>query len=349
MPSRRRVIQTGALGIAALAGCTALDDGPPRSARWYHDASAVFDTDRYAYAALDVPTFRANADRLPPEAQAGLDRVRSFSESIAIDDIDRLLATGYGRPQRGRAGLTLVATGSFDSDEIDAEIRETFQPVADGLVTPEGTHRGFRCYASAPALGEDLTQFRGPDQPDAPDVTVGVGHSSDALVATVALGLEPDPIDGVRAAIDARTGNATRLTERAPVGHCLAVTDGHGFVTGLSAAGLETLQRETSGDTEESLALTEGLVVSYRFDPDRLRVAFVFDPSDLLSRDRLRSLVRELFDTDGEGGPDLDIEQIGVARDGRVIYADIAVGPDAIRRLTEQTTPTARRAVGLWI
>lgn len=347
MPSRRNVLRAGALGVAALAGCTALDDGPPRYARWLHDANAVFDTDHYAYASLDVPTLQANSDRLPGEFQSGLDRAREFSESIALDDIDRLLATGYGQPQRGRAGLTLIATGSFDTDAVDAEIQETFRPIEDGLVTPEGTHRGYRCYASTPALGRDWAQFQGPDQSEAPDFTFGVGHSSNALVASVTLGLDLNALDGVIAAVDARTGNAAGLTERAPVRHCLSVTDDHALVAGISEAGLATLGRETAGENESALAMAKGLVLGYQLDPDQLRVAFVFDPSELLSRDRLRSLVDDLFGTD-EADRELDIERIGVARDGRVIYADIAVGPDAIRRLTEQTS-TPQPAMGVWI
>ena len=348
MPSRRDVLAAGALGVAALAGCTALDDGPPRSARWHHDASAVFDTDNYVYASLDVPTLRANGDRLPSQLQSGLDRARDFSEAIALDDANRLLATGYGQPQRGQAGLTLVATGDFDADAIDAEIQDTFRPVEDGLVTPEGAYRGYRCYASAPALGRDWAQFQGPDQPEPPDFTFGVGYDSNALVASVTLGLDLNALDGVHAAIDARTGNAARLTERAPVRHCLSVTSGHALVAGISETGLATLQEETAGDSESALALAKGLVLGYRFDPDRLRVAFVFDPSDLLSRDRLRSLVDDLFADEDDEGPDLDIEHVGIARDGRVIYADIAVGPEAIERLGESTatpTPTA----GVWI
>ncbi|WP_075936708.1 hypothetical protein [Halosegnis longus] len=348
MPSRRDVLAAGALGVAALAGCTALDDGPPRSARWHHGASAVFDTDSYVYANLHVPTLRANSDRLPEELQSGLDRARDFSEAIALDDVNRLLATGYGRPQRGQAGLTLVATGDFDADAIDAEIADTFRPVEDGLVTPEGTYRGYQCYASAPALGRNWPQFQGPDQPEPPDFTFGVGYDSSALVASVTLGLELNALDGVHAAIDARTGTGPRLTERAPVRHCLSVTNGHALVAGVSETGLATLQQETTGDGERALALAKGLVFGYRFDPDRLRVAVVFDPSDLLSRDRLRSLLDELFADEDEEGPDLDIERIGVARDGRVIYADIAVGPEAIERLNSGTvtpTPTA----GVWI
>ena len=347
MPSRRDVLAAGALGVTALAGCTALDDGPPRSARWHHDASAVFDTDSYFYAGLNVPTLRANSDRLPPELQSGLDRAREFSEAIALDDVDRLLATGYGRPERGQAGLTLVATGNFDADAIDAEIQDTFRPVEGGLVTPEGTYRGYQCYASAPALGRNWPQFQGPDQPEPPDFTFGVGYDSNALVASVTLGLDLDALEGVHAAIDARTGNGTRLTERAPVRHCLSVTDGHPLVAGVSEAGLAVLQQETAGDSGNALALAKGLVFSYRFDPDRLRVAVVFDPADLLSRDRLRSLLDNLF-ADEDEERDLDIEHVGVARDGRVIYADIAVGPEAIGRLNDGTaTPTP--TTGVWI
>ncbi|MDZ7746276.1 MAG: hypothetical protein U5K28_07115 [Halobacteriales archaeon] len=348
MPSRRTVLRTGALGIAALAGCTALDDGPPRHARWHHDASAVFGTDHYAYGSLDVPTLRANSDRLPTELQSGLDRAREFSEAIALDEVNHLLATGYGQPQRGRAGLTLVATGNFDTDAIDAEIRDTFRPVEGGLVTPEGTYQGYRCYASAPALGRNWAQFQGPDQPEAPDFTFGIGYSPNALVASVTLGIGLNAINGVFAAIDARFGNAPQLTERAPVRHCLSVTDDHALVTGISEAGLAALQREIAGDNGNALELAKGLVLSYRFDPDRLRVAFVFDPSDLLSRERLRSLLDDLFADNDR--PDIEIETIGIARDGRVIYADIVAGPEAIQRLENGTaTPTPQSSIDIWI
>lgn len=327
MPSRRHLLAAaGTASVASLAGCLdALAGGGTRTdyAGWLHEPRGVIDVDRHAVATLDVGAVRARRDHLSGEADDALGRLDRESESVDLADVDRLTALGYGDPEVGAAGLTLVADGRFDVEAIRGEMG-----VADSsLVTHEGAHGEFDLYAYEPSVFADLRRFRGPDQQRAPDLTLGLGVTQSTLVGGAVLHPEVRGLAAVRAAIDAGSGDAAGLTDGRHQRDLLAVVGDRPLATSLSRATVADLAtRVEDPGTWGVLTDAAGLGAGYALGEERLRVALAAEPTDLADPDRVRSVLQDA--TDGDDGP--SVEGVGVARGGRVVYADLAVSAERI-------------------
>lgn len=327
MPSRRRFL-TGitTAGVAATAGC--LDaveglvggEGPPASADWLHDPVAVLPIERYAVATLDVATLRARRGDLPEPVQDGLGRADRLSESVALGDVDRLTALGYGDPDAGTAGLTLVAGGRFDAAAIRREIG-----VDDSrLVTDEGTREELQLYAYEPSVFAELRRFQGPEQASPPDLRFGLGVSESVLVGGVVLSPDTRGLTAVRAAVDTHADETDGIATDQRVRDLLAVVADHELGVVLSRATVADIATRVDDErTRSLLADAQGLGFGYALGDETLRVALAADPADLADPDRVRSVLEDTTEDTDEDGP--TVEQVGVARGARVVYADLAV------------------------
>lgn len=327
MPSRRDVLASVAVGgVATTAGCLDAveglvgDDGPAAYVDWLHDPTAVLPVERYAVATLDVAAVRDARERLPESVHDALGRADRLSESVGLADVDRLTAIGYGDPHAGRAGLTLAAEGAFDADAVRREIG-----VDDSsLVTDEGTREEFQLYAYEPSLFAGLREFQGATQPSPPDLTFGLGVREESLVVGAVLSPEVRGLAAVRAAVDSHAGSAEGVGTERYVRDLLAVVGERELAVGLSRATVADLATRVDGEeTRSLLADSDGLGIGYALDEETLRVALAADAADLAAPDRVRSVVEDATEDTGDEGP--SVEQVGVARGGRVVYADLAV------------------------
>jgi len=349
--SRRTLLRgaattVGSAAVGATAGCTTvLSDGEPDYAAWLYDPATVFRADRRAYASLDLAAVRADADRLPADVDDALSDLDREFRSVDVSSVDRLTALAYGRADRGRVAATVAATGEFDPGAVHRE-------VTAGTVEQVDTHGGFRLYGYAPSFLADVDRFRPPDG-DAPDVSLGLGTSDSALVAGAALATDVTALETVRASADAHAGDAPRYADEYRDGRDLLATLGDdAFVVGGSAAlvaDLRTRLPDAQADVRDVLSDVRGLGVSASLADERLSVALAADPTDLVSGDRLRRLLED-------SGDGFEVDRVTVARDGRVVRADLAVTVEQVAEayrnasvdpgeafggLTETATPTA--------
>lgn len=327
MPSRRTFLSgVAAAGLTATAGCLDAveglvgDDGVPAYADWLHDPDAVVATDRHAFATLDVAAVRAARGRLPDPAADALGRADRLSESVGLADVDRLTALGYGDPDAGSAGLTLAADGTFDTGAIRREIG-----VDDShLVTDEGTHEGFQVYAYEPSLFADLRRFQGSEQSSPPDLTFGLGTTQTSVVVGAVLSPEVRGLAAVHAAVDSHVDERSGVVATQSVRDLLVVGGDRDLAVGLSRGAVADLAARVDDEATRSLlADADGLGFGYALDEETLRVAIAADPADLAAPDRVRSVLEDATADDPDDGP--TVERVGVARGGRVVYADLAV------------------------
>lgn len=328
MPSRRRFLTgVATAGAVATAGCLDAVEGlvgsggQPTYAAWLHDPAAVLPVERYTVATLDVAALRARRDDLPEAARDGLGRVDRLTESIALGDVDRLTALGYGDPDAGVAGLTLVADGRFDT----ASIRDETGVDDSRLVTDEGTREGLQLYAYEPSVFADLGRFQGPEQASPPDLTFGLGVGESTLVGGLVLSPDTRGLAAVRAAADAHAGSTDGIVADQYVHDLLVVVADHELGVTLSQATVADLAvRVDDVRTRSLLADAQGLGFGYALPDETLRMALAAAPSDLADPDRVRSILEDATEeTDDGDGP--TVERVGVARGGRVVYADLAV------------------------
>lgn len=326
MPSRRGFLSGVATGsVVASAGCLdavegLVDDDLPAYANWLHDPAAVLPVERYAVATVDVGAVRARRDDLPEAARDSLDRADRLAESVSLGDLDRLTALGYGVPDAGTAGLTLTAAGAFDADAVRREIG-----VRDSrLVTDEGSRDGFQLYAYEPSLFAELREHQGPDQPTPPDLTFGLGVSETALVGGVVLSPNARGLAAVRAAVDAHADATEEIVADRYVRDLLVVAGDRELAVVCSRATVTDLAPRVDDERmRELLADARGLGAGYALADERLRVALAGDPAYLADPDRVRSVVEDA--TDGATGDGTTVDRVGVARGGRVVYADLSV------------------------
>lgn len=328
MPSRRAFLAGAATaGVAATAGCLDAVEGlvggggRPAYAGWLHDPSAVLSTERYAFATLDVAALRDARESLPESADDALGRADRLSESVGLADVDRLTALGYGDPEAGSAGLTLAADGSFDTAAVRAEIG-----VDDSrLVTDEGSRDGVQLYAYEPSLFAALRELQGPEQETPPNLTFGLGATDASLVVGAVLSPEVRGLAAVRAAVDSDAEAAEGVATEQYVRDLLAVAGDRDLVLGLSRATVADLAARVDDEgTRSLLADADGLGFGYALSDETLRVALAADPTELADPDRVRRILDDTTDEAGDDdGP--SVERVGVARGGRVVYADLAV------------------------
>lgn len=328
-------------GAVATAGCVGGLDrlvgggGLPGYTGWLHRPVTETTPDRYVAASLDVAAVRDHRDALPESARDTLDRADRLAGSVSLADVDRLTALGYGAPDAGSAGLTLAAEGAFDTDAV----REEVGADDSRLVVDEGTREGFQLYSYEPSLFSELREFQGAEQSTPPDLTFGLAASDAALVAGIALSPDVRALAGVRAAVDTHADSATGVTENRPTTDLFATAGDRDLAVVLSTALTRDLatQVEDAG-TRSLLADADGLGFGYALADETLRVALAADPTDLADPERVRTVLEDATDDEGEDGP--SVEQVGVARGGRVVYADLSVPVARVVGAGENVTVT---------
>ncbi|WP_255197029.1 hypothetical protein [Halorarius litoreus] len=342
MPSRRTFLAgLASAGVATTAGCVGGLDrlvgggGPPAYTDWLHRPVTATAPDRYVAASLDVAAVRANRETLPDSARDALDRADRLAGSVSLADVDRLTALGYGAPDAGSAGLTLAAKGTFDTAAIRAEIGAD----DSSLVVDEGTREGFQRYSYEPSLFADLRQFQGDEQPTPPDLTFGLAASDAALVAGLVLSPDVRGLAAVRAAVDTHTGAETGVTDDRAMADLFATVGDRTLAVGLSTALTRDLATQVDDAATRSLLDdADGLGFGYALADETLRVALAADPTDLADPERVRTILEDATDDEGEDGP--TVERVGVARSGRVVYADLAVPVARVVDAGENVTVT---------
>lgn len=326
-PTRRTVLAgAGAAVAGSLAGCTGLlGGGPPDWAAWLADPEAVVPSDRHAFASVDLGAVRADADRLPGAVRSGLDDLDREFRSVDLAAVDRLSGLTVGRATRGRLAASVVAAGEFDPEAVRRE-------VTAGSVEQVDRVGEFRLYAYAPSLLADLERFRTPDGAT-PDLSFGLAVSDAVLVAGAALATASADVSGlaaVRASIDAHAEAAPRYAaERRDVRDVLATLGGDALVAGVSPAVVDALRERLPPERDALRTLlgdVRSLGAAASLADERISVALVGDPSDLLSPDRIRSAI-------DDDDSDVEVERVRLARDGRVVRADVAADADRLEEV----------------
>ena len=331
MPSRRSVL--GACGLlvgSGLAGCADLSDlsrGPPAYSRWVYDPTERFGADRVGYASLDVERFSATRDSLPDSVTGLLDRFDRQVGSVELGDLTRLTAVGFGSLEAGRAGLTLVAEGSFDP----AALREEFRMRRDDEWSHLDARAGHDRWSYEAAFLADLEEYRGPAQSTAPAVTAGVALAEESVVVGVALDTGLRGVDPMDAALDAATDRGARYvaTDR-PARDVTDTLEDDPFVVGVSEPVVEALATEVPPDQPLLREVLEGLR-AVGLGPDAgeepsTTLALVYDAGEFASLDTVRTVVDEVVDGD-DAGDDGARVAVGLAQGGRVVVVTAAVGP----------------------
>lgn len=130
MPSRRRFIGgcTGA-GLLALAGCTSViddeNDGTIGTTSWHYDAGARFGASTVGTATVDVAAVREAP--LPEQFQSELQSVDEEVESVGLEDVDSIVATGFlDRAEEFYGGSVRVVWMAEDGSQSATLFRAEF-------------------------------------------------------------------------------------------------------------------------------------------------------------------------------------------------------------------------------
>lgn len=331
MPSRRAVLcSCGLLAAGALAGCVDVSDlsrGPPAYSRWVYDPTDRFDAERVGYAMLDVEEYAAARDRLPESVTGLFDRFDRQVASVELGDVSRLTAVGFGSVEAGRAGLTLVAEGSFDP----AALREEYRMPRDDEWTALGDRVGHDCWGYEAAFLADLQSYRGPEQSANPSLTVGVGLSTESVVVGAALGTDLRGTEPMDAALAASADPAHRyvVTDR-PARDVTDTLEDEPFAVGVSEAVVRSLAAEVPDDQRLLREVLEGLraigLGTRAGDDLRTTLALVYDARELASLETVRTVVDEVADGDDVGDDGANVT-VGLAQGGRVVVVRTDIGP----------------------
>lgn len=305
MPSRRRFIGgcTGA-GILALAGCTGvLDDGNGNENEnggtngWHYDAGARFGAATVGTASVDFGAVREA--QLPEQLRSQLQSADENFESVGLDDIDSIEATGFLDGDAEYSGGSIVVLGEFDTDAVGEELR------SEGLEPVDG------------AEGWDRYQLEYGEG--------GLALSEEAIVYGTVNARDETEIDPVAAAIAAGAGEAAPFTDREN-GETL-----HGVLSGdVSVAvdlGADWRQELGSGfgsgaDSLGSIVESTqafGLDVTFQGETTELSYVVVADPEEL-DVETVREFLQQVRETEGTG-----FEDVSVSRDGRAIVASTTI------------------------
>jgi hypothetical protein len=331
VPSRRSVLGCcGLLGTATLAGCADLSDvtrGPPPYSRWVYDPTERFGAERVGYASLDVERFAAARDGLPESVTGLLDRFDRQVGSVDLGDLTRLTAVGFGSLEAGRAGLTLVAEGSFDPGAL----REEYRMRRDDEWTrldPRGDHD---CWAYEAPFLASLPEYRGPDQERAPSVTAGVALAEESVVVGATLATDLRGRAAMYAALDAAADPAARyVTVDRPARDVSDTLEDEPFVLGVNEAVVEALAAEVPADQPLLREVLDGLraigLGTRAGEEPSTTLALVYDPGEFASLDTVRTVVEEVADGDDVGDDGARVS-VGLAQGGRVVVVSAAIGP----------------------
>lgn len=302
MPKRRGVLQGGIAAVGlALAGCTGvMDDGETADdeSDWTYDAGARFGASTVGTATVDVAAVREAP--LPEQFQNELQSVDEDVESVDLEDVDSIVATGFLDRAEEYYGGSVVVLGEFDAGALGAELEEE-----DGL-QPTESAEGWDRYESEYDDG-------------------GIAIREDAIVFGIAEAAEGADVDPVAAGIAAGAGEAAPFTDREN-GETLHA-ELSGDVSVAVDLGSEWRQELGSGFAagEDSLrTIVEstqafGLDATFQGETTELSYVVVADPEEL-DVETVREFLQQAREAEGTG-----FDDVSVSRDGRAIVATTSV------------------------
>ena len=305
MPSRRRFMG-GCVGIGALAlaGCTSvLDDGEESgSTDWQYDAGARFGASTVGTATVDVQAVREAP--LPEEFRDALESLDEDVESVDLEDVDSVAATGFLDEGERLYGGSVVALGEFDVEALGDELEE------DGL-EPADAAEGWERYESE--YGDTALAIR-----------------EDAAVFGFVESGEGRDVDPVAAAQAAGAGDAAPFTDREN-GETLH-EELSGDVTVAVDLGAEWRRELGSGfgSRDDSLgSIVEstqafGLDVAFQGETTELSYVVVADPEEL-DVETVRGFLEDVRESEGTS-----FDEVSVSRDGRAIVATTSVDTETL-------------------
>lgn len=320
----------GLLAAGALSGCVDVADlsrGPPAYSRWVFDPTERFGAQRVGYGTLDIERFTAARASLPESVTGLLDRLDRQVASVEVRDLRRLTGVGFGSLADGRAGLSLVAEGTFDP----AALREEYQMGRDDEWTSLGTHAGHDCWSYEASFLSDLREYRGSDQDRAPSATAGVALSEGSVVVGVALDTDLRGTDPMFASLAAASDPGARyVTTDRPARDVTDTLERQPFVVGVSDAVVDALATEVPPDQSLLRDVLEGLrsigLATRAGEAPATTLALAYDAGEFASLDTVRSLVEEVADGD-DAGDDGRRVRVGLAQGGRVVVVTADIGP----------------------
>lgn len=320
MPSRRRFIGGCAgFGALALAGCTGvMNDGDESgTTSWHYDAGARFGASTVGAATVDVAAVREAP--LPEEFRNQLQSVDEEVESVDLEDVDSVAATGFLDRSDGLFGGSVVVLGEFDPEALRKELeKESPQPVE----SPEGWDR----YAFEHQDG-------------------GLAVREDAIVYGIVEAQGETDADPVGAAIAAGAGDAAPFADRKN-GETLRA-ELSGDVTVAVDLGSEWRRELESGfgsrddalGTIVGAAQAFGLDATFGEETTDLTYVVIADPEEL-DVETVRGFVEQARSSEGTS-----FGEVSVSRDGRAIVASTSVATGALLNSHESVLSGGSRGV----
>ena len=310
MPSRRRFIGGCAgVGVLALAGCTDVLDGEAsETTDWHYDAGARFGASTVGTATVDLSAVREAP--LPEQFQNGLQYYDEEVQSVDLEDVDSVAATGFLDRADEIHGGSVVVLGEFDVEALGEELE------AEEGLEPAETAEGWDRYEHGYGDG-------------------GIAVREDAVVFGEVRTRADRDVDPVAAAQAAGAGDATPFTEREN-GETLH-EELSGDVTVAVDLGAEWRQdlgrgfgrRLDSLETIVGATQAFGLDVTFRGETTDLRYVVVADPEEL-DVEAVREFLEQARQSEVTS-----FEEVSVSRDGRAIVATTSMATDAIRQTHE--------------
>lgn len=305
MPSRRRFVG-GCVGVGALAlaGCTDVMDGGEASGTsdWTYDAGARFGASTVGTAKVDMAAVREAP--IPGEFQDQLQSMDEDVESVGLEDVESVVATGFLEYSEQLQGASVVVLGEFDAEVLGGELEEHD---LESVEAPEGWDRY---------------------EPDHDDAAIAVRE--DAMVVGFADGQKGRDVDPVAAGIAAGAGDATPFTDRKNGETLRDALSGDAAVA--VDLGSEWRQELGSGFGSEENALGTiigttqafGLDATFQGETTALSYVVVADPEEL-DVETVRSFLQEAREAEGNS-----FDDVSVSRDGRAIVASTSMATEAL-------------------
>lgn len=295
MPSRRTFLAgTATAAAVALAGCPALSGDSAATSEWHYDPEPRFDATTVAAGTVDL---RAALDAdLSEDILEGIREVDEETESVDLESVETLVATGFTDVERPITGASVVALGEFDPAAVGEELEsDDFEP-ADSAYDVDRYETDRR----AVAIREDALVYG-----------QLVGGDLDGAY-------ESDPVE---AALAAEAGDVERFADREGAETVQSELDGD--VTAAVEMGAEFRQDVgenlvADGDPlSDIVAATEAFGFDATFDDGTTELNYVLlaDEAEIDVE-----TVREFLE-DAEGEGDASIENVSVSREGAVIVA----------------------------
>lgn len=333
MPARRDILRTlaGALPTG-LAGCSALADGPPDHADWLYAPNRLAPADRHAFASFDLATLRERDT--PDSLDETINVLDDEVPAVRLNRGERLLAQVAGDLSQGHAAATAVAIGSFSREHV----RQKLNVGHDGGYRHVGDHGRFELYAFAPAFLAGLERYQPPDGP-APDLTLAVGVSRNAIVAGAVLARDQTGIEAVRTALAAQAGTAERLIDaRRHARDLLAVIGREPIAGGVPGPVLDALGSRAEGSLKEVLTAADALGIGLR-PAEGVADWALAGVSDAIDSATIRRAAEET------GGDGVGVQGVTLRQDGRVVLVRTDINIDKLTKQLESLPRLLRDAV----